>query len=146
MAPGHRSDGRGEVPIEVGISCPWDMRAQVCLPAGIGVHEIETAVDHGQPRIAEQFPQRVDADQCLKFHESQLSATPYELHPLQSRLWHSLFTGAAAARSRGASFWLWNTRGCPTSRSCCTSTSRSSNRRRCSSSIRGAESPSSRTA
>src|ERR1700733_9361727 len=137
MAPGRRSDGRGEVPIEVGISGPWDMRAQVGLPAGIGVHEIETAVDHGQPRIAEQFPQRVDADQCLKFHESQLSAMPYQLHPLQSRLWHSLFIGAAAVRFRGASFWLWNTRGCLTSRSWCTSTSRGSNRRGGSSSIHG---------
>src|SRR6202021_3803426 len=145
MAPGLRSDGSGQVPIEVGIACSRDMRAQVRLPSGIGIHEIETAVDHGQPRLAEQFPQRVDADQSMKFHESQLSATPYELHPLQLGLWHSLFIGAAAALFRGAYSWPWNTRGCRTNRSCCTSTSKSSSRRRCSSSIRAAGCLSSRT-
>ena len=35
------------------------------------------------------------------------------LHPLQSAPWHSLFTGAAAVRSRGASSWRWSTRSLP---------------------------------
>jgi len=36
-----------------------------CRPA-LGFHEIETAVDDGQPRFAEQFSQRLHADQGFK--------------------------------------------------------------------------------
>src|SRR5882724_3284021 len=103
------------------------MGPQVRPATGLRVHEIETAVDDGQPRLAPERVQCLDADQGLEHHESQLSATIYELHPLQSAPWHSLFTGEAAVRSRGAYSWRWSTRACPTSRSSCTSTSRNIN-------------------
>jgi hypothetical protein len=74
MAAGVRSNGRRQVSIEVGVARSGDMRPQVRLAPGLRVHEIETAVNDGQPRLAQQFLQGMHVDQGLERHESELSA------------------------------------------------------------------------
>jgi hypothetical protein len=53
------------------------MGLQIRLSPRLGSHEIETAVDNGQPNCAQPFLQCVHADQGLEHHELELSATLY---------------------------------------------------------------------
>ena len=69
MPAGVRSHGRRQVAIEIGVARSGYVGLKERLPPSLRVLKIEPAVDDGQPRIAQKFPQRVHADECRKLHE-----------------------------------------------------------------------------